>query len=271
MTTRTRTIWLAVGSLSILAWASAASAQWPARHGEGRREHARSETRVQVNIGRPAVVRPPVVVEQPLIRLRSEADIERLSGDLRWVAGQWDLQVAYKVEIENMCPWERFEAVFRVAENGIPLLDTNGQPMTITIPLERPTDIDHDELEFEDSFGLCLPDGAICDANNIRVYAKIVRIADGRVLDREDDSICCVCPRPARVIVRDVRRTEIVRHTNVAVRRTVRVVRASAGGTIVRTVPVAPVAVVPVAVPYAAAPVAVGSGLHIGVGVSVRH
>ena len=272
MFARTRSIWLAVGGLSILAWTGAASADGPARRVEVGRDQQRTETHARAETRRVVTGREVGRTEYRVLRLDSEADIEGLEATLRWSADRWELQVGYKVEVEDMLPCERFEVAFRVAEGGIPLLDENGQPMTITVPLDCPTEVDDDELEFRDSFGLDLPDEAIRDAGNLRVYAKVVRVTDGKVLDREDDSIRCLSHRPIRVIVESGRRVQIVRHTSVTVHRTMRFSRAAVGRTVVRQVPVVPVAVArPISVARPMVPVsAARPGLHVGVGVSVR-
>jgi hypothetical protein len=120
---------------------------------------------------------------------RADADIDSLDASLRHTRGGWQLRVEYEVEIEDACRRERFSLILRVTERGRPVIDRYGRPIVFEIPLDRPTDIDDDELEFEHSVTLTLPDGSVGNPRKLKLEAKVIRARDGRVLDRERESI----------------------------------------------------------------------------------
>lgn len=122
-------------------------------------------------------------------RYRTEADIESLDGDLRYARGDWRLRVRYDVEIEDARRRDRFDLVLTVSERGCPLLDRRGRPLRFVIPLDRPTKIDRDEITFRRQVVLRLPDGSFHNPKRLRLVARIVRADNGRVLDKEGESI----------------------------------------------------------------------------------
>ncbi len=122
-------------------------------------------------------------------RFDAEVDIESLKATLRRVDGQWDLAVRCEVEIEDAHPAERFDLMLRVTERGRELADERGRPLRTLIPLDRPTDIDDDEIEFKESLDLYLPAGSFSNPDRLRIWAKVLSRDDGRVLERKDKSI----------------------------------------------------------------------------------
>lgn len=120
---------------------------------------------------------------------RADADIDSLDASLRQTRGGWLLRVDFEIEIEDACRSERFSLLLRVTEQGRPTLDREGRPIVFEIPLDRPTDIDDEELEFERSVVLTLPGGAIWNPDKLKLEAKVIATRDGRVLDRDDESI----------------------------------------------------------------------------------
>jgi hypothetical protein len=122
-------------------------------------------------------------------RFDAEADIESLKATLRRVDGQWDLAVRCEVEIEDAHPAERFDLMLRVTEEGRELTDERGRPLRTLIPLDRPTDVDDDEIEFKERLDVYLPDSSFDDPDRLRIWAKVLSRDDGRVLERKDKSI----------------------------------------------------------------------------------
>jgi hypothetical protein len=120
---------------------------------------------------------------------RADADIDSLDASLRHTRGGWQLRVEYEIDIEDACRREHFSLLLRVTERGRPVVDRSGRPIVFEIPLDRPTDINDDELEFEHSVTLTLPDGSVYDPKKLRLEAKVIRAHDGQVLDRGRESI----------------------------------------------------------------------------------
>lgn len=122
-------------------------------------------------------------------RNHTEADIESLSGNVRYANGNWQLGVRYAVEIEDAHRRDRFNLAMTVVERGRPLLDRRGKPLSVVVPLNRPTKIDRDEITFNRQAVLRLPNGAIGNPKRLRIVARVVRAGDGRILDQEVESI----------------------------------------------------------------------------------
>lgn len=120
---------------------------------------------------------------------RVDVDIDSLKAELYGHHGRWQLNVRYDVEIEDARRFERFELVLLVTERGRPLRDRLGRPLEIVIPLDHPTDIDDDELEFKRGLTVRLPNGAFFNPKKLQIRAEIVRVQDGRVLDRKKKSV----------------------------------------------------------------------------------
>ncbi len=120
---------------------------------------------------------------------RADVDIESLKAKM---IGGWNdatVRVRCKVEIEDAWPGERFDLMLRVTERGRELSDRRGRPVRVRVPLNRPTDIDDDEFEFDERFELPLPNGAHWNAKRLRIWAKVVGRNSGQVFDRDDASI----------------------------------------------------------------------------------
>jgi len=56
--------------------------------------------------------------------------------------------VTYKVELEGACPPAGFDLVLSMKDASGELVDPEGRPMRIVVPLQNPSDCDDDEREF---------------------------------------------------------------------------------------------------------------------------
>ncbi len=123
-------------------------------------------------------------------RSRADADIDKLKAELRPARGGWQLLVKYEVEIEDARRGEAFDLVLELTtRRGRPLRDRNGRPLTLVIPLGHPSDVDDDEVEFEDTFVTRLPAGKFRLPKGVKLRAEVVRLQDNRVLDAKRTSI----------------------------------------------------------------------------------
>ncbi len=62
-------------------------------------------------------------------------------------------------------------------------------PYQVVIPLDRPTDIDRGELEFESSINIRLPQHLARQAHNLIVDAKVINQRNGNVLDTDRTTV----------------------------------------------------------------------------------
>ncbi len=118
-----------------------------------------------------------------------DVDIESLSAGMHEGPRGLTLSIRYEIEIEDASPWDRFELVMQVTDNGRPVLDGFGRPLEITAPLTRPTEVDDDELEFEDSLTVDVSSQSIRNPDRLRLWATVVRLADERICERKETSI----------------------------------------------------------------------------------
>ena len=119
-----------------------------------------------------------------------DVDIESLKSELRWINGEWLLEVHYEVEVEDYWPLPgELELILTITEHSRTLVDHTGNPIEFIVPLEYPSEEDDDELEFEDRITITLPQQAIGDPKHLRLESVIVRVSDGYPLDRKDKSI----------------------------------------------------------------------------------
>lgn len=148
----------------------------------------------------------------------AEADIDELKARIRFDAGQWPLIIKYEVEIEDACADERFDLIMQLMECDRLVVDPQGQQVVITIPLDRPAEVDDDgeEAVFRDIISVNIPDGSFAHPRDLRVEARVVPAGGGCALDDDDTDVCCervaviVPPPPPPVIVAPARPPVIV-------------------------------------------------------------
>jgi hypothetical protein len=120
---------------------------------------------------------------------RPDVDIEKLKGEVWRSPDEWLLRVRYEVEIEDWRRGDAFELVAYVTEDGYRLANPAGQPVEFVIPLDRPSEVDDDELEFESSFTVRLPERSFRDPDRLRLHGMVVFAGDSLPLEKEDTSI----------------------------------------------------------------------------------
>jgi hypothetical protein len=119
-----------------------------------------------------------------------DVDIESLRGELWRASGEWLLEVRYDVEIEDYRPPPGdLELILYVTEHDYTLVDQAGRPIEFVVPLVHPSEVDDDELEFEDRLIVTLPDGVFGNPDRLRLEGIVVRVGDDYALDRKGKSI----------------------------------------------------------------------------------
>ncbi len=130
---------------------------------------------------------------------RPDVDIESLRGELWRSGGEWLLEIRYDVEVEDYLPPPgALELILYVTERGHTLVDRAGYPIEFVVPLDRPSEVDDDEIEFEDRITVTLPDGVFHDPGRLRLESLVVHAGDDRPLDRKDKSIKYDRPKPPK-------------------------------------------------------------------------
>ena len=122
-------------------------------------------------------------------RRRVDVDIDSLRGELRYGRSGPELYVRYEIEIEDASPYDAFDLVLHVTEHGRRVTDHHGRPITFILPLQHPSDVDDDEIEFRDRAVLRLIGGRIRNVRHLRLHAEVVRRGERRTLDHKDTSV----------------------------------------------------------------------------------
>lgn len=114
---------------------------------------------------------------------RGKAEIDELKGKARCTAEGLIGKIRYEVETEHVAPGQ-LDLVVQFRHRGRLLADEQGQPITLVIPLDHPTDADHDdhEYEYEGAVQMPLPMG---HWGEIRLHGQVVDRASAAVLDRD--------------------------------------------------------------------------------------
>ena len=120
---------------------------------------------------------------------RPDVDIEKLKATLRPSRGGYSLDARYEVEIEDCRPGERFVIVFHVTERGRVLTDRAGRRVEYVAPLDRPVDVDDDEMEFKDGLRIRLRGVRVHNPTHLRLHARVAYTDDGPPLGRDSTSV----------------------------------------------------------------------------------
>jgi hypothetical protein len=97
------------------------------------------------------------------------------------------LHVNAEVEIEQTrnTRFDRFQLLLTVEPAHVPHYSRSYVgPQTFVIPLDRPTDIDDDEIEFKERFTVQLPHHLL-RAGQLVIRADLMRLDDGRIIERD--------------------------------------------------------------------------------------
>lgn len=113
-----------------------------------------------------------------------DVDFEKLDASLYCSCDGWDLRVNYKIEIEDARCEGPFDLVLEPRRCGHPLTEQSGEPARFIIPLDCPSDIDDDEIEFKGRFRTALPRETFCCPKKHDVIAYVVDREDGRQISR---------------------------------------------------------------------------------------
>ena len=119
---------------------------------------------------------------------KPDVDIDSLKAQLRYSHGQWRLSVRYEVETENAAPG-RFDLILRMTQRCHLMVDHTGRPVTFVVPLDRPDDVDDDEMEYKGRFAAVFASGLLANPKKLDLEARIVDRHTGRVVAHERKSI----------------------------------------------------------------------------------
>jgi len=120
---------------------------------------------------------------------RADVDIDSLKAEIYPERHGWRVGVRYEVEVEDYYGKKPLLLVMNLRERGRVLTERDGRPIEIVVPLDRPTEIDDDELEFEDSISVSLDEHVVCYPGSLRIEATVVDPHTNRPLERKQRSV----------------------------------------------------------------------------------
>lgn len=126
-----------------------------------------------------------------------DIEFDKLKGDILRDRGEWLLRVRYEVEIEDpprVLP--ALDLVVDVFVYGRPLIDDQGHPLQFVFPLDRPTEIEDDEIEFKGGAIAPLSFRSIIDPDEMEIIGRVMLRGDNRPLAVKEDDVSRYRPRP---------------------------------------------------------------------------
>jgi hypothetical protein len=129
-----------------------------------------------------------------------KADIDKLDAELHHDGAQWIVDVKFEVELETSRRIEGLALVLHVDEHGRTVTGDEDQPLEVVIPLDNPSDVDDDEVEFKQSLSFPIPEDAVDNPAALRLTALVATSPDAPILARRDESIDFDIPSPPRDI-----------------------------------------------------------------------
>lgn len=123
----------------------------------------------------------------------SDFEIDSLDGKLYRRFDSWLLRIDYEIEIETERGFrpQGLELILSLKERGYQFLDRRKKPIIFSIPLDRPTEVDDDEVEFEGRLAIELPCDVFRNPNDLRIYGKLMHPGYEQPLDRKSESVRC--------------------------------------------------------------------------------
>ncbi|RMF81871.1 MAG: hypothetical protein D6744_06685 [Planctomycetota bacterium] len=103
-----------------------------------------------------------------------EVEIDHLKAELRLSGDTWLVDTGYEVEVEGHPIPSGLALLLTVTDAERTIAAPTGEPIELIVPLDRPTDIDDDELEFKGAAVVPLPDGSFSHPANLRLHGYVV-------------------------------------------------------------------------------------------------
>lgn len=136
------------------------------------------------------------------------ADLEGLRADLYPDGSDWVVKVRYDVELEGAHPEDRYLLALQFSDDDCRVMDAEGRPVEVVVPLERPTGVDAHELVFRNAVEARLPGGAVRRPHALRVHGAVLREGESHI--RDEKSTAATAHLPV-VYVESPRVVEVVR------------------------------------------------------------
>lgn len=127
---------------------------------------------------------------------KQKAKIDSLDAELKHDGCFWIVEIEYEVDLKGFNPDEAFVLGLELMDDGRPVLDDEGQPIVVVVELDAPKKDKDSKLEFEGRLHMRVHKDWVRDDDDLELKASLVRAADGRVFDVEEESADLDRPGP---------------------------------------------------------------------------
>ena len=117
---------------------------------------------------------PTALADDDHYRGELDIEIDHLKADLRLSGDTWLVDAGYEVDVEGRNIPGGLALLLTVTDAGRTIAAPTGEPIELIVPLEYPTDVDDDELEFKGAAIVALEDGSFSHPANLRLHGYIV-------------------------------------------------------------------------------------------------
>jgi hypothetical protein len=146
-------------------------------------------TAAPVNAAAQAIVsRAPRKHSQDHKDHKQKAKIDSLDVELRHDGCFWAVEIEYEVELEGFADDDVIILGLELLEDDKPVLDGDGKPMAFVLDLGEPKKDKKGKREYEGRVQIRVHKDWVKDDDDLELKASLVREADGRVLDVEEES-----------------------------------------------------------------------------------
>ncbi len=115
-----------------------------------------------------------------------KAEIDDLSARITPAGTEWNISVAYEVEVRTRQSPADLALVLQLEYNRQLLFTEDNRPFEVVVLLDRPSEVDDDELTFEGSLSFSVPANQVTHYRDLRIIGQVYPDPQSPALDRDD-------------------------------------------------------------------------------------
>ncbi|MCA9255791.1 MAG: hypothetical protein KDA33_09145 [Phycisphaerales bacterium] len=119
---------------------------------------------------------------------KQKAKIDSLDADLHHDGCFWIVEIEYEVELEGFASDDAFILGLELMRDDKPVTDDKGEPIVVVVELNEPKKDKKGEREYEGKLRIRVHKDWVQNDDDLDIQASLVRAADGRIFDTEDES-----------------------------------------------------------------------------------
>lgn len=98
------------------------------------------------------------------------------------------MEVRYKIKVKRTAP-APLDLVVELSERGRPITDAGGRPLQFVIPIDHPTKVRKNKLEYEGSTLVPVPVGGFFDSKRLRADGRLFIRGSEWPIDQKDTRV----------------------------------------------------------------------------------